>query len=76
MEENADHELKDLQRLRVTISHFFYYFFYLFIYLFIYFIYLFLCPRLPKAGVGHIAFHRDVTCVCHVRNQVQVYPQV
>ena len=24
----------------------------------------FLCPHLPKAGVGHIAFRRDVTCVC------------
>ena len=44
----------------------------------------FLCPHLPKAGVGHIAFRRDVTsvrayvrmCVCHVRNQIQVYLQV
>ena len=24
---------------------------------------LLLCPRLPKAGVGHIAFRRDVTSV-------------
>ena len=24
---------------------------------------IFLCSRLPKAGVGHIAFHRDVTSV-------------
>ena len=24
----------------------------------------FLCPRLPLAGVGHIAFCRDVTCAC------------
>ena len=22
---------------------------------------IFLCPHLPLAGVGHIAFHRDVT---------------
>ena len=51
-----------------------------------------LCPRLPKAGFGHITFRRDVTsvrayvrtCVCHVRNQgltnvtvyIQVYMQV
>ena len=45
---------------------------------------LFLCLHLPKAGVGHIVFRRDVmsvhvyvgVCVCHVRNQVQVYLQV
>ena len=24
---------------------------------------IFLCPHLPKAGVGHIAFRRDVTSV-------------
>ena len=35
----------------------------------------FLCPCLPKAGVGHIEFCHDVTsvyvhtCVCHIRNQ-------
>ena len=42
---------------------------------------LFICPHLPKAGMGHIAFRRDVMsvrayvcmCVCHVRNQVQVF---
>ena len=39
-------------------------------------LYAFLCPRLPLAGAGHIAFCSDVTCVCHVRNQVQVYLQV
>ena len=36
-------------------------------------------PHLPKAGVGYIAFRRDVTFVCayvRVRNQVQVYLQV
>ena len=41
-------------------------------------------PPPALAGVGHIAFRRDVTsvrayvrmCVCHVRNQVQVYLQV
>ena len=44
----------------------------------------FLCPRLPKAGVGHIAFRRDVTCGYRVRNRsltnvtvnTQVYMQV
>ena len=43
-------------------------------------IYDFLCPHLPLAGVGYIAFRRDVTsvrmCVRHIRNQVQVYLQV
>ena len=41
-------------------------------------------PLLPMAGVGHIVFGCDATfvyayvrmCVCHVRNQVQVYLQV
>ena len=32
-----------------------------------------LCPRLPKAAVGNIAFRRDATsmrtCVCYVRHQ-------
>ena len=45
---------------------------------------IFLCPRLPLTGVGHIAFRHDVTSVCvyvrmwvcHVLNQVQVYLQV
>ena len=44
----------------------------------------FLCPRLPKAGMGGIAFPRDVTWVCHIHNQsltsvtvyIQVYMQV
>ena len=53
---------------------------------------IFLCPRLPKAGVGHISFRCDVTFisvymhmyVCHVGKQsltnvtvyIQVYMQV
>ena len=30
--------------------------------------FLYLC--LPRAGMGYIAFQRDVTCVCHVCNQI------
>ena len=49
----------------------------------------FLCSRLPKAAVGHIAFHHDIasvcafvrTCVCHIITRVltnvfKVYIQI